>query len=111
MVIVKFHEELKKWKWRISEYVPRWELENDPPPPRRLFRWGPTGQRLISKFVRNTQILIDSNAKKLYRANPVFWSNVDPNKIEMKFVDTGAADMCNSKALPALEELLNQRDN
>ncbi len=46
------HDELEKWSWRISERFPRWELENDPPPPRRLFKWWPTGRRSIGKSVR-----------------------------------------------------------
>lgn len=85
------HDELEKWLWRISERLPRWELENDPPPPRRLFRWGPTGRRSIGKSARMGVVLIDSLAKQFYNTKVPPWSDIDSKsnaKFEVQFVNT-----------------------
>ncbi|MGH8650746.1 MAG: phospholipase effector Tle1 domain-containing protein [Gammaproteobacteria bacterium] len=85
------HDELEKWSWRISDCLPRWELENDPPPPRRLFRWGPSGRRSIGKSARNGVVLIDSRAKEFYSTKAPPWSDIDSKseaKLRVQFVNT-----------------------
>lgn len=85
------HDELEKWVWRISERLPRWELENDPPPPRRLFRWRTTGRRSIGKSARKGVVLIDSCAKEFYSTKVPPWSDIDSKseaKIRVQFVNT-----------------------
>ena len=87
----KSHDELQKCSWRILEGFPRWELENDPPPPRRLFRWGPTGRRSIGKSVRKGVVLIDSRAREFYSTKVSPWSDIDPKgeaKLRVLFVNT-----------------------
>ena len=83
------HDELEKWPWRISERIPRWELVNDPPPPRRLFRWGPTGRRSISKSARMGSVLIDSHAQEVYNSDTPPWPDADPRRsarVSVEFV-------------------------
>ncbi|MGH7771630.1 MAG: DUF2235 domain-containing protein [Candidatus Binatia bacterium] len=82
------HDELEKWWWRASERLPRWELENDPPPPRRKFKWGPTGLRVIGRAARKGEVLIDSHAKQFYSTKARPWSDIDSQRIRVKFVDT-----------------------
>jgi hypothetical protein len=87
------HDELEQRFWRFVELLPRWELENDPPPPRRLFRWGPTGRRLIGKSAREGVVLIDSHAREFYSTRTPPWSDGRTNgkaKFEAKFVKTAA---------------------
>jgi uncharacterized protein (DUF2235 family) len=59
----EMHNELEKRLWRWAEHAPRWELQNDPPPPKRLFRYQPAGHRDISKSAREGYVLLDSYAK------------------------------------------------
>jgi uncharacterized protein (DUF2235 family) len=82
------HDELGKWSWRVTEWLPRWELVNDPPPPRRLFRWGPSGRRSIGESARKGVVRIDSNARKVYATRVAPWSDIDARTVEVRFVDT-----------------------
>ncbi len=58
------HDELAKRGWRALEWMPRLELENEPPPPKRLRRWGPAGERQINKFQRSGKVLIHPSVKQ-----------------------------------------------
>jgi uncharacterized protein (DUF2235 family) len=51
------HESLR-CGWVIAEYIPRWELDNSRRPPRRLLKFGRTGERCVEKFRRKGTILI-----------------------------------------------------
>ena len=87
------HDELSKWFWRATECLPRWELENDPPPPRARFRWGPTGQRTVGKSARNGVVRIDSHAKAFYSRGVPPWSSGTAANTTIEFVDTATVSI------------------
>lgn len=77
----RLHNELKGWSWwtmlwLLSEILPRTELQNDPPPPKRLRKWGPSGQRSMGKFGREGVVLIDSWAREVYSPKVPPWSDL-----------------------------------
>jgi uncharacterized protein (DUF2235 family) len=85
------HDELGHWAWRVSERLPRWELENDPPPPRRVFRWGPTGKRAVAGSARAGKVLIDSRAEEIYGTPAPPWFHLvskGGGSVRVSFVDT-----------------------
>jgi len=86
---LKSHDELKKRGWRLSEFLPRWELNNDSSPPRRLFRWGPSGRRCIRNFARKGILLIDSHARRFYDTAASPWSGIE-GKTTVEFVETAS---------------------
>lgn len=85
------HNELEKRVWRIVDWLPRWELQNDPPPPRRLPKFWPTGKRSIGNSARKGVVAVDSYAKEFYSTNTAPWSDADlksKTKFRVEFVDT-----------------------
>lgn len=60
------HESLRGG-WLLSEYVPRWELDNSRRPPKRYFRLGRSGQRHVEQFSRGGKVLIHQSAQQDYR--------------------------------------------
>jgi uncharacterized protein (DUF2235 family) len=71
----------RRW-WRFLEWVPRLELNNEPPPPRRAFRWGPAGPRRLSDAYREGVVTIHRSAKDCYKKAEAPWAGV-----ETRFVD------------------------
>jgi uncharacterized protein (DUF2235 family) len=90
------HNELDKLGWRLSERLPRWELRNDPPPPKRLFKLGPSGRRVMGRFARldpksgKRVILIDSHAENVYSTGAPPWFDIDKKEIDVRFVNTSS---------------------
>ena len=63
--------------WLLSEYVPRWELDNGYRPPKRYFKIGRSGRRHLDQFARGGgQIRVHRSAWKDY---PVKAAIVDPH--------------------------------
>jgi uncharacterized protein (DUF2235 family) len=54
------HESLRGGWW-LSEYCPRWELDNRTRPPRRPFVWGRTGNRRVAAFKRKGKIHVHAS--------------------------------------------------
>lgn len=54
------HESLRRWWW-LSEYCPRWELDNRTRPPRRPFAWGRTGNRKLAAFRRQGKVVLHAS--------------------------------------------------
>lgn len=52
--------------WLITEYLPRWELDNSYFPPRRFFKCGRTGQRHPAQFSRQQMVHLHSSAGPRY---------------------------------------------
>lgn len=53
--------------WLLSEYVPRWELDNSDRPPKRYFRVGRSGLRHVEQFSRGGKVLVHETAQHDYR--------------------------------------------
>jgi hypothetical protein len=51
--------------WLISEYVPRWELDNHFDPPKRFFKCGRTGVRHPTLFSRQQTVRVHSTVGPL----------------------------------------------
>jgi uncharacterized protein (DUF2235 family) len=47
--------------WLVSEYVPRWELDNHYDPPKRYFKCGRTGVRHPAQFSRNQMVRVHAS--------------------------------------------------
>ena len=58
----QIHESLT-WGWRLTEYFPRWELDNSRRPPKRLFKSWSTGRRHPDKFRRGKEPLLYQSSK------------------------------------------------
>jgi uncharacterized protein (DUF2235 family) len=52
--------------WLITEYLPRWELDNSYFPPKRFFKCGRTGQRHPAQFSRQQMVRLHSSAGPRY---------------------------------------------
>ena len=46
--------------WLITEYLPRWELDNNFDPPKRFFKCGRTGVRHPAQFSRQQTVRLHS---------------------------------------------------
>jgi uncharacterized protein (DUF2235 family) len=51
--------------WLISEYIPRWELDNHFDPPKRFFKCGRTGMRHPAQFSRQQTVHVHSTVGPL----------------------------------------------
>lgn len=96
---LRTHNELTAFSWltplwRLSEFFPRKELQNDPPPPRRLRKWKPSGPRPMATFGREGVVLVDSRAKAVYRWNAPPLSDLYPEgKPKLKALLLGEKDL------------------
>jgi uncharacterized protein (DUF2235 family) len=59
------HESFNR-RWCISEYLPRWELDNHFRPPKRYFKCGRSGERNPLLFKRHGKILLHSSVGTEY---------------------------------------------
>jgi hypothetical protein len=69
--------------WRALDYCPRQDLDNEPPPPRKKWRFGPAGRRDISASYRRGSIAVHSTAKSCYEQEPYPWTGLN-----VRFIDT-----------------------
>jgi uncharacterized protein (DUF2235 family) len=56
---VKPFPSLNRW-WLLTEYIPRWELDNHFTPPKRFFKCGRTGKRNPAQFSRQQVVRFHS---------------------------------------------------
>lgn len=97
------HDELArrgKWKdlacrifWRGVDRCPRQDLENEPPPPRKKWRYKPAGPRDISASYRRGTIAVHSTAKSCYEPHP--WKDLNARFIDtIKYENSVEAEEC-----------------
>jgi hypothetical protein len=81
--------------WRCVDHCPRRDLENEPPPPRKIWRFMPAGQRNIGASLRGSRIAVHSTALSCYEP-------IDTKKYEKSVV----AEECGCRAVltPDIEE-------
>jgi uncharacterized protein (DUF2235 family) len=75
-----------KWRilWRLAEYCPRRDIDNEPPPPKfSLPLPNPLGPRLLQPTARQTFVSVHSAAKRCYCENSAPWKGT-----KCRFVDT-----------------------
>jgi uncharacterized protein (DUF2235 family) len=87
------HDELKRrgtltdfaWTcfWNLLQYVPRRDLNNEPPPPRASFRMRPDKRRVVEASLRGEYVAVHSSAKRCYSTIAPPWASAD-----VRFVET-----------------------
>ena len=89
----------KDWAQRISwrgvDHCPRRDLENEPPPPRKVWRFRPAGQRDIGASLRGGRIAVHSTALSCYESSD-----------SKKYQNSVVAEECLCRAIltPDIEE-------
>jgi uncharacterized protein (DUF2235 family) len=78
-----FGDWISRTWWRCAERFPRRELENEPPPPRKNWRFRPAGPRDVGAALRRGSATVHSTAKS-YFARP----NSVPAGPAVRFIDT-----------------------
>jgi uncharacterized protein (DUF2235 family) len=66
----EIHESLK-CGWLLTEYIPRFELDNSRRPPTRLFKIGRGGQRHVEQFARGGKVSVHKTAQRSYAVKTV----------------------------------------
>ena len=63
--------------WWLSDFAPRRDIVNEPPPPKRPFRvlW-PAGRRKVALSARDGVVLVHESAKQCYAVDQVPWKGV-----------------------------------
>ena len=69
--------------WRCAERFPRRDLENEPPPPRKCWRFKPAGPRDACAALRRGRATVHSTAKSDFAR-----ANSTPGDQNVRFIDT-----------------------
>jgi uncharacterized protein (DUF2235 family) len=86
-----FWKDCARWiLWKAVDICPRRDLENEPPPPRKVWRFGPAGPRNIGASLRGGRIAVHSTALNCYEP-------IDTKKYE----NPVAAEECRCRAVLA----------
>jgi uncharacterized protein (DUF2235 family) len=113
MTITKghLHDELTRrgtWKdlacrifWRGVDHCPRRDLDNEPPPPRKKWRYKPAGRREISASPRRGTIAVHSTAKSCYEREELYpWKDLNATFIDtIEYKNSVEAEDCTSRAV------------
>lgn len=84
-----FWKDCARWLfWQGVDKCPRRDLENEPPPPRKIWRWGSAGPRNIGASLRRGRIAVHSTALSCYEP-------IDTEKYE----NPVAAEECGCRAV------------
>ncbi|KRR25083.1 hypothetical protein CQ14_25770 [Bradyrhizobium lablabi] len=106
------HETWKDWRrwifwkdcawwtlWRVVDRCPRQDLENEPPPPRKIWRYGSAGPRDIGASLRGGRIAVHSTALSCYEPKDYPWKGLKENLIVTeKYENSIAAEECGCRA-------------
>ena len=75
--------------WSASERAPRWELQNEPPPPKAVFTRTPAGPRELAETARGGFVSVHVSARAAYSEStapwaglPVRWVTTRPKAID-----------------------------
>jgi hypothetical protein len=98
------HETWKDWVcsifWRGVDRCPRRDLENEPPPPRKKWRYKPAGRRDISVSPRRGRIAVHSTAKSCYEQELYPWKDLNARFIDtIKYENSVEAEECSCRAV------------
>lgn len=82
------HDEMQdsfRWKvvWWLADRTPRWDLQNEPPPPVTKFSHKPAGPRKVADSMRGGKVSVHETARNVYAESTSPWHGVP-----MKFVPT-----------------------
>jgi len=67
--------------WRGMDHCPRRDLDNEPPPPRKKWRFKPAGKRNIGASLRGGTVAIHSSAKSCY-AHSKPWDDLSERQLD-----------------------------
>jgi uncharacterized protein (DUF2235 family) len=80
-----FWNDCARWIfWHVVDKCPRRDLENEPPPPRKKWRYRPTGPRNIGASLRGGRISVHRTAQSCYQANDYPWKGLKENFVDTK---------------------------
>jgi hypothetical protein len=95
-----FWKDCARWIfWQVVDNCPRRDLENEPPPPQKIWRYLPAGPRDIGASLRGGRIAVHSTARSRYESKDYPWKGLKENLIVTeKYEDSAAAEECGCRA-------------
>ena len=96
-----FWKDCARWiLWQVVDKGPRRDLENEPPPPRKIWRCGSAGPRNIGASLRGGRIAVHSTALSCYEPKDYPWKCLKENLIDTeKYENSVAAEECDCRAV------------
>ena len=86
--------------WQVVDHCPHRDLENEPPPPRKIWRCLPAGPRDIGASLRRGRIAVHSTARSCYEPKDYPWKCLKENLIDTeKYENSVAAEECDCRAV------------
>jgi uncharacterized protein (DUF2235 family) len=96
-----FWKDCARWIfWQSVDKCLRQDLENEPPPPRKILRCGSAGPRDIGASLRGGRIAVHSTALSCYEPKDYPWKCLKENLIDTeKYENPVAAEECDCRAV------------
>jgi uncharacterized protein (DUF2235 family) len=96
-----FWKDCARWIfWQVVDNCPHRDLENEPPPPRKIWRYLPAGPRDIAASLRRGRIAVHSTAPSCYEPKDYPWKCLKENLIDTeKYENPVAAEECGCRAV------------
>jgi len=96
-----FWKDCARWIfWQVVDNCPHRDLENEPPPPRKIWRYLPAGPRDIGASLRRGRIAVHSTAPSCYEPKDYPWKGLKENFIDTKkYENPVAAEECGCRAV------------
>ena len=96
-----FWKDCARWIfWQVVDNCPHRDLENEPPPPRKIWRYLPAGPRDIAASLRRGRIAVHSTAPSCYEPKDYPWKDLKENLIDTKkYENPVAAEECGCRAV------------
>jgi uncharacterized protein (DUF2235 family) len=88
--VTQRHDEMRDRRtrqilWSVAEHSPRWELHNEPPPPRTRFTSAPAGPRQLANSLRTVNgvkaVRIHESARAVYPEGIAPWRDISPQAV------------------------------
>ena len=96
-----FWKDCARWIfWQVVDNCPRRDLENEPPPPQKIWRYLPAGPRDIGASLRGRRTAVHSTAHSCYEPKDYPWKGLKENFIDTKkYQNPVAAEECGCRAV------------
>lgn len=84
-----FWKDCARWIFfQAADRFPRGELENEPPPPRKTWRWGSAGPRDIGTSLRGGRVAVHSTAPSCYAPKDYPWKGLKEHLVDTERCET-----------------------
>lgn len=106
-----FWKDCARWIfWQVVDNCPRRDLENEPPPPRKIWRYLPTGPRNIDASLRERRIAVHYTALSCYEPKDYPWKGLKVHRIDTERCENPVtAEECDCRAVWAPDIMRNTR--